>query len=191
MFISHAFAQTASPDGGSGGVGLFILLIIVLVIVGVIIRTTIIIRAKRTAQRDEQDKFDKLIHQRQVIIKTYKGSQAEATARFQADSIEMAGLGYFPTAQSWAPGRWGAGAFIVALLLCFFIIGFLVFVYMLIVRPDGTLTVTYAWRTAAVEEKTCPKCAERIKAQALVCHFCGYEFAHAEDLRRRPSRGSS
>jgi hypothetical protein len=43
MFISHVFAQTASPNGGYGGVGLFILLIIVLVIVGVIMRTTIII----------------------------------------------------------------------------------------------------------------------------------------------------
>ena len=61
----------------------------------------------------------------------------------------MAAFGYFPTSQSWAPGQWGAGAFIVALLLCFIFIGFLVFVYMLIVRPDGTLTVTYEWRRAA------------------------------------------
>jgi uncharacterized protein UPF0547 len=31
------------------------------------------------------------------------------------------------------------------------------------------------WRGPA--EKTCPRCAERIKAAALVCHFCGYELA--------------
>jgi hypothetical protein len=36
--------------------------------------------------------------------------------------------------------------------------------------------VTHELRTASVEEKTCPKCAERVKAAALVCHFCGHEF---------------
>jgi hypothetical protein len=51
---------------------------------------------------------------------------------------------------------------------------------MLIVKPDGTLTVTYERRTASFEEKTCPMCAERIKAAALVCHFCGHKFSSDE-----------
>lgn len=35
-------------------------------------------------------------------------------------------------------------AFTVALLLCLLLIGILVFIYMLVVKPDGTLTVTYS-----------------------------------------------
>lgn len=27
-----------------------------------------------------------------------------------------------------------------------------------------------------IEEKSCPKCAEQIKAAAKICRFCGYEF---------------
>ena len=53
---------------------------------------------------------------------------------------------------------------------------FFALAYLLIVKPSGTLTVTYERRTASLEEKTCPNCAERIKAAALVCHFCGHKF---------------
>jgi hypothetical protein len=123
-----------------------------------------------------------LSSQQQVIIKTYKGTQAQATAAFQADSAKMAAQGYYPTSQTWAPGSYGCGAFLLALLLCFVLIGIVVFIYMLIVKPDGTLTVTYELRSVisaratSVEEKTCPKCAEQVKAAALVCRFCGHNF---------------
>ncbi len=33
-----------------------------------------------------------------------------------------------------------------------------------------------------LRSKTCPKCAERVKAAALVCRFCGYKFAPEESL---------
>lgn len=115
-----------------------------------------------------------------VIVKTYKGSQDEATRIFQEDVGVMAAKGYFPTSQSYAPGSYGCGAFIIALILCFLIIGILILVYMLIVKPDGVLSVTYEFRGTAAsraqDEKTCPKCAEQVKAAAQVCRFCGYQF---------------
>ena len=194
-FISHAFAQTGSPNGA----GVDLSLLLSLLLIGFLILIAMFAAArmdrldrKRTGEGMPANPWDRANigpanrAKQQVIVKTYQGSQSEITERFQADSVEMATSGYFPTSQSWAPGRWGVGASIVAVLLIF-LLGFRysnlsllliipILAYMLIMRPDGTLTVTYEWRTAAVEEKTCPKCAERIKAAALVCHFCGYEF---------------
>jgi len=125
--------------------------------------------------------------QSQLVTKTYKGSQSDAMRAYQRDSANMAAQGYFPTSQTWAAGSYGCGAFLVALILCFVLIGVLVFIYMIIVKPDGILSVTYELRatsafpaiqaTAAVaQEKTCPKCAEQVKAAATVCRFCGHQF---------------
>jgi hypothetical protein len=134
-----------------------------------------------TRNKGEKERERAISTGRRVIVRSYRGNQSDSDAAFQEDAVAMAARNYFPTSQSWAPGQWEAGAFVIAFLLCFILIGFVVFVYMLIVKPDGTLTVTYELREAAVqekevEEKTCPKCAERIKAAALVCHFCRYEF---------------
>lgn len=127
--------------------------------------------------------------QNQIIVKTYTGSQSEAMAFYQADADKMAAQGYFPTSQSWAPGAWGFGSFLVALILCLVLIGILVFVYMLIVTPDGTLSVTYELRTISAEEKTCPMCAERVKEAALECRFCGHKFAPASSSPAVPGAG--
>lgn len=112
----------------------------------------------------------------QTIIKTYKGSQAVATAEYRQDAQRMAGQGYSPISQVWTAGTWGCGSFILALLLCLILIGFLVFIYMLIVKPAGSLTVTYTLANQSGSEKVCPKCAEQVKAAATVCRFCGFEF---------------
>lgn len=113
---------------------------------------------------------------RKTVIKTYRGSQQGAMRAYQADAERMAQKGYTPTSQVWAPGSYGCGSFILALLLCLILIGILVFIYMLIVKPDGTLTVTYTLAPQAELEKTCPRCAERVKAAAAICRFCGHEF---------------
>ncbi|WP_291994909.1 zinc ribbon domain-containing protein [Candidatus Accumulibacter sp. ACC003] len=133
------------------------------------------------AKLDETKQRERL--QKQVIVKTYKGSQAKAMELFQSDAAKMAAEGYFPTSQSWAPGAYGCGSFLGALLLCVVLVGFLIFIYMHLVKPDGTLTVSYQRSEAAVAsnsvpsaEKTCPKCAEQVKAAAQVCRFCGHNF---------------
>ena len=53
------------------------------------------------------------------------------------DAARLANDGYYPTSQSWAQGQWGCGAWLVAVLLFFVLIGILVFIYMVIVKPDG------------------------------------------------------
>ena len=79
----------------------------------------------------------------QITVKTYTGREAEATINFQADAALMAAQGYSPVFQSWAPGQWQSRSFITVLLLCLLIVGIPALVYMLVVAPDGALTVTY------------------------------------------------
>jgi len=116
---------------------------------------------QNTSQRNLADL--RIRQHEQVIVKTYKGSQAQATKRFVDDSTEMAAHGYFPTSQSWAPGQWETRAFIIAVLLIFlFCLGLFILGYMLIVKPDGTLTATFE-RPTAIEEKPCPGARSELK----------------------------
>lgn len=116
----------------------------------------------------------------EVLVKTYKGSQDEATKLFQEDARALAARGYFPTSQTYVPGSYGCGAFLLALILCIALIGILILIYMLLVKPDGVLSVSYEFRgtaaARALDEKLCPKCAEQVKVAAQVCRFCGHKF---------------
>ena len=94
---------------------------------------------------------------RRVVVRVYRAlQQQDAVAAFQSDASELADYGYRPISQSWAQGQWGAGAWIGALLLCIVLIGLLVFAYMLIVKPDGTLTVTYQLAEASAPQQPEP-----------------------------------
>ena len=80
------------------------------------------------------------------VVREYRGKLAEANRAFQNDAAQMARSGYFPASQTYQPGTWSAAAFLVALLLCLVLVGILVFIYMLIVKPAGSLVVTYEYR---------------------------------------------
>jgi len=91
-----------------------------------------------------------------TIVKTYPGRELAATQAFQRDAAAMAAKGYHPTSQQYVPGSYGCGSFIVAALLCFVLIGIIVFIYMLIVKPAGVLTVTYEYRVPDVQQTAPP-----------------------------------
>lgn len=121
-----------------------------------------------------------------TIVRSYVGKPDWAAELFEHDANSLAKQGYFPISQTYEPGQYGCGAFLLALLLCFILIGILVFLYMLIVKPDGTLTVTYQYRGVEQEPtqvnatKTCPMCAEEVRQAAKICRFCQHEFDQSE-----------
>lgn len=90
----------------------------------------------------------------------------------------------------------GRRAFLVALILCVVLIGILIFVYLIIVKPDGTLVVMYeypgvdatapaipsapvAWATSeAATGSLCGRCGKHLSpAWVGKCQHCGARYA--------------
>lgn len=71
-----------------------------------------------------------------VKVTVYKAKrQSDAAKAYAADAVTMAALGYEPVSQSWADGRSGCLRWIL-------LGGF----GALVIKPAGTLTVTYRLR---------------------------------------------
>lgn len=62
---------------------------------------------------------------------------------YQKDASYMSLNNYYPTSENWVSGSYYGWDFFIALLLCFVLIGFVVFIYMIIVKPSGELIVRY------------------------------------------------
>jgi hypothetical protein len=80
----------------------FLPLLLVLSVVGLLIYFA---RLRHPVRQIENASRQTMDEQSQIIIRTFKGSQAEATRLFKVASIDMAAEGYFPTSQSWVPGQ--------------------------------------------------------------------------------------
>ncbi len=78
------------------------------------------------------------------VVRTYTGrEQQDVVARYVSDAETLATRGYEPVGQSWGDGQWDAALFVLALILSLFGIGLILLAYMAIIRPSGSLVVTY------------------------------------------------
>ena len=78
------------------------------------------------------------LDQRPIVVRTYRAKTQELRRPcFRPTRRRLPCAAYYPSSQSWAAGSYGCGAFLLALLLCVLLIGILVFIYMLLVKPMG------------------------------------------------------
>ena len=83
-----------------------------------------------------------------VLTRTYRGKPHEVEDLRSVDAEALAKRGYFPSSLSYAPGEWSGGAWVLAVvLILLFGLGLLVLIYMVAVKPAGSLTVFYERRT--------------------------------------------
>ena len=81
-----------------------------------------------------------------TMVHTYHGKQYELLAEFKSDVTVLSEHGYRPISQNWIPGERDFASVVIAILLCFVVIGFAVLIYYWLVKPSGSLTVIYELR---------------------------------------------
>jgi len=83
----------------------------------------------------------------EFLVRMYGGrAQREAIASYVQDAEALAQRGYAPVGQGWGDGQWDGAYFLLALVLSPSGIGLILLAYMAIIRPDGTLCITYRLR---------------------------------------------
>jgi hypothetical protein len=85
----------------------------------------------------------------QVLARVYPGYHESAVELFQTDAAMLLDGGYVPVGQSYAEGRWATRFVALVLIASLFVIGLPFLAYMIVVRPPGSLGVTYVLRDRA------------------------------------------
>ncbi len=76
----------------------------------------------------------------------YPGALELAEAQAQEDAQEFAFHHWFPVSQTYVPGAWSTGTWVLACLGVVILVGVLVLVYMRATKPAGELVVVYQYR---------------------------------------------
>jgi hypothetical protein len=128
-----------------------------------------------------------------IVSKAYYGCHEESSIRFMNHSVVMDEKGYSPTSQHYSLGAYTTVDFFMFLILMLvsafvlFIIGAkgwmitavesLFFLYMIVVKPKGSLVVTYTYKLKTkVKGKLCQNCTKIIKATDKICKHCNHEY---------------
>ena len=120
-------------------------------------------------------------------MSTKATTREEAETALSAADSNLRSKGYRLERDEWTPGAWSGGDFFLALLACLLLVGILIFIYMAVVKPKGTMNRTYVKGSVQLDDpavpkttKTCPQCAEEVKVAATICRFCRYGFPVVE-----------
>lgn len=148
-----AVTQQTPPSSGKTGGTIFG--VIIAGVLGVAVIAGIVSVLRRVVNRDGAKVASGVPST--VAVRIYKGSQSKAARNFRADASRMATQGYYPSSQVWAPGTYGTAAFLIAAILCVVVVGILIFIYMILVKPAGYLTVTYELKKVSAPPPLLPQ----------------------------------
>ena len=76
----------------------------------------------------------------------YQGEHDWAAAQAEGEAQELALHHWFPISESYVPGSWGVGAWVVGVVTVVLLVGIILLVYLLTTKPAGELVVVYEYR---------------------------------------------